>query len=146
MSNSPAARPQMSRRRATLDRNRPYGIVYGAGPVRFEQDHKKFDHKGFEILPDGGNDHTADDQFGGETPHASERPRSPAAERMRRTRQRRRAGIVAVVNIEITKEDIAQFVARNLLMPKEIGDQQQVASAVRRALDSWIGSPRRKTP
>ncbi len=136
----------MSRRRATLDRNRPYGIVYGAGPVRFEQDHKKFDHNGFEILPDGGTDHTADDQFGGETPHASERPRSPAAERMRRTRQRRRAGIVAVVNIEITKEDIAQFVARNLLMPKEIGDQQQVASAARRALDSWIGSPRRKTP
>ncbi len=135
----------MTQRRISLDHNRPHGIIYGGGPARYEQDDRQFDHQGLEILPDV-TVHTADDQFGGETPHASERPRSPAAERMRRTRQRRRAGIVAVVNIEITKEDIAQFVARNLLMPKEIGDQQQVASAARRALDSWIGSPRRKTP
>ncbi len=136
----------MTQRRISLDHNRPHGLIYGGGPARYEQDGKQFDHQGLEILPDRGTDHTAGDKFGGETPHASERPRSPAAERMRRTRQRRRAGIVAVVNIEITKEDIAQFVARNLLMPKEIGDQQQVASAARRALDSWIGSPRRKTP
>ncbi len=136
----------MTQRGSLLDRDRPFGLVYGGGACRYEQDHKRFDHQGREILPAVGTDQTASDQYCGETPHASERPRSPAAERMRRTRERRRAGIVAVVNIEVTKEDIAQFVARNLLMPKEIGDQQQVASAARRALDSWIGSPRRKTP
>ena len=136
----------MRRRRATLDRNRPYGIVYGAGPVRFEQDHKKFDHNGFEILPDVGTDHTAANQFGGETRRVSERPRSAAAARMRRTRQRRRAGIIVVCDLEITRKHIDVMITRNLLMPAGIGDQQQVASAVRRALDEWIGRARRKTP
>lgn len=137
---------RMTQRRARLDRDRPFALVYGGSACRYEQDHKRFDHQGLEILPDVGTDQTAGDQFGSETPHLSTGPRSAAAERMRRTRQRRRAGIVAVVNIEVTKEDIAQFVARNLMMPTEIGDQQQVASAVRRALDAWIRSPRPKTP
>ncbi len=130
----------MTRHRARLDHDRPYAAIYGGGPVRYEQDDRQFDHQGLEILPDVGTDRTTVDKSGGEAPHASERPRSPAAERMRRTRQRRRAGIVAVVNIEVTKEDIAQLVARNLLMPAEIGDQQKVALAVRRALNEWIKS------
>jgi predicted O-methyltransferase YrrM len=33
-----------------LDRNRPYGIVYGNAGHAFEQDGKKFDHHGREIL------------------------------------------------------------------------------------------------
>ncbi len=136
----------MTQRRISLDHNRPHGIISGGGPARYEQDGKQFDHQGLEILPDRGADHTAGDKFGGETPHASERPRSPAAERMRRTRQRRRAGIVVVRNIEITKKHIGVLVARNFLSPAETGDQQKVAIAVRRALDAWIGSARRNTP
>ncbi len=136
----------MTQRRISLDHNRPHGLIYGGGPARYEQDGKQFDHQGLEILPDVGTDQTADNQFGGDTPHASERPRSPAAERMHRTRKRRRAGIIIVRNIEITKKHIDVMITRNLLAPAEICDQQKVASAVRRALDSWIGSAHRKTP
>ncbi len=130
----------MTQRRARLDHSRSFGIVYGGGACRYEQDDKRFNHQGLEILPDAGTDQTASDQFGGETPHASERPRSPAAERMHRTRKRRRAGIIIVRNIEITKKHIGVLVARNLLMPVKISDQQKVALAVRRALNEWIKS------
>ena len=136
----------MTRRRARLDHSRSFGVVYGGGPARYEQDDKRFDHQGLEILPDRGTDHTAGDKFGGENPHANERPRSPAAERMHRTRKRRRAGIIIVRNIEITKKHIGVLVARNFLSPAELCDQDKLATAVLRALDEWIGSPRRKTP
>ncbi len=137
---------RMTQRRARLDHSRSFGVVYGGGACRYEQDHKRFDHQGLEILPDVGTDRTTVDKSGGEAPHASERPRSPAAERMRRTRQRRHAGIIVVRDLEITRKHIDVLVARNILMPAKIGDQQKVASAVRRALDSWIGNARRKTP
>ncbi len=136
----------MTQRRSLLDHSRSFGVVYGGGPARYEQDGKQFDHQGLEILPDVATAHTEVAKFGGETPHPSKRPRSAAAERMHRTRQRRRVGIIVVRNIEITKKHIDVMITRNLLSRAEIGDQQKVASAVRRALDSWIGSPRRKTP
>ncbi len=136
----------MTRRRARLDHSRSFGVVYGGGPARYEQDDKRFDHQGLEILPDVGAVHTAVDKIGGETPHASERPRSPAAERMRRMRQRRRAGIIVVRDLEITRKHIDVLVARNFLSPAELCDQDKLATAVLRALDEWIGSPHRKTP
>ena len=92
---------RMTQRRARLDHSRSFAIVYGGGACRYEQDDKRFDHQGLEILLDVGTDQTADNQFGGETPHASERPRSAAAERMRRTRERTRVGIAAVVSVEV---------------------------------------------
>ncbi len=64
----------MTQRRISLDHNRPHGIICGDGPARYEQDDRQFDHQGLEIWPDAGTDHTAGDQFGGETPYASERP------------------------------------------------------------------------
>ncbi len=127
----------MTRRRARLDHSRSFGVVYGGGPARYEQDDKRFDHQGLEILPDVGTDHAADDQFGGETLHASERPRSAAADRMHRARQRRRAGIIVVRNIEITKKHIDEMVTRNLLSRAEIGDQDKLTTAVLRALNEW---------
>ena len=136
----------MTQRRILLDHNRPHGLIYGGGPARYEQDGKQFDHQGLEILPDFGTDGNAGDQSVSEASHPSKRPRSAAAERMHRARQRRRSGIIVVRDLEITRKHIDVMITRNLLMPAEIGDQQQVANAVRRALDSWIGSPRRKTP
>ena len=59
---------------------------------------------------------------------------------MRRTRQRRRAGIIVVRNIEITKKHIDVMVTRNLLSPAETGDQDKLTTAVLRALDEWIVS------
>ncbi len=137
---------RMTQHRARLDHSRSYGVVYGGGHARFEQDGRQFDHQGFEILPDVGTDHTAGDQFGGATPHSSKRPRSAAAERMHRARQRRHSGIIVVRDLEITKKHIDVMITRNLLAPAEICDQQKVARAVRRAIDAWIGNPRRKTP
>ncbi len=130
----------MTRHRVRLDHDRPFAAIYGGGPVRYEQDDRQFDHQGLEILPDVGTDRTTVDKSGGEAPHASERPRSPAAERMRRTRQRRRAGIIVVRDLEITRKHIDVLVARNLLMSAIFGDQQTVALAVRRALNEWIKS------
>ncbi len=130
----------MNQYRARLDRNRSYGIVYGGDHARYEQDDKRVDHQGLEILPDVGTDHAADDQFGGETLHASERPRSAAADRMHRARQRRRAGIIVVRNIEITKKHIDVMVTRNLLSRAEIGNQGKLTTAVRRALEAWCNS------
>ncbi len=127
----------MTQRRISLDHNRPHGIIYGGGPARYEQDGKQFDHQGLEILPSGETGHTAANQFGGETPHPSERPRSAAADRMHRARQRRRAGIIVVRNIEITKKHIDEMVTRNLLSRAEIGDQDKLTTAVLRALNEW---------
>ena len=136
----------MTQRRALLDHNRPHGLIYGGGPARYEQDGKQFDHQGLEILPDVGTDHAAADKSGGENPQPSKRPRSAAAERMHRARQRRRSGIIVVRDLEITKKHIDVMITRNLLARAEIGDQEKLASAVRRALDEWMGSARRKTP
>jgi hypothetical protein len=33
-----------------LDKNKPFDVVYGDPSIRFEQDGKKFDHKGVEIV------------------------------------------------------------------------------------------------
>ncbi len=127
----------MTRRRSLLDHSRSFGVVYGGGPVRYEQDGKQFDHQGLEILPDFGTDGNAGDQSVSEAPHPSKSPRSAAAERMHRARRRRRAGIIVVCNLEITKNHIEVMVTRNLLSPSETGDQQKVANAVRRVINVW---------
>ncbi len=127
----------MTQRRISLDHNRPHGVIYGGGHARFEQDGRQFDHQGLEILPDVGTDHTAADQFGGETPRVSERPRSAAAARMRRTRQRRREGIAAVVSVEVHRRIVEEIVARHLLSPSRSSDRAEISAAVLRALNEW---------
>jgi len=134
--------------RRRLDRSRPFGIVYGLAPHRFEQDGRCFDAQGNEVLaaasaplrpPQALPVGSSKDR----RPQSARQPASEigttAAERMRRTRRRRRRGVVAVIAVEITQADIDRFVTRNVLGHANIGDRKAVAAAVRRALDEWPG-------
>src|SRR5215475_5931818 len=86
-----------------LDRSRSFGIVYGGADHRFEQDGLCFDAHGMEILSE-----EATTQIRGqpEVERACVHP-TAAASRMRRSRARRRAGVVAVVHLEVTERDVA---------------------------------------
>jgi len=130
----------MSTRRSELDQSRRYGVVHGECWYRFEQDGKKFDHQGLEILTDEVGEDAAKHQPRRNDAAVSQMPRSSAAERMRRTRERRRAGIIAVVGVEITKRDVEQFVARNLLSRGDAHDREKIAIAVRRAMENRLRS------
>ena len=123
----------MDQRRARLDHSRSFGIIYGGGACRYEQDRKQFDHRGIEIISAATTGEAAAWQPPGGTVARAEDPISPATVRMRRTRQRKRAGIIVVRNLEITKKHIDEMVTRNILSPAETGDQHKLAIAVRRA-------------
>ena len=127
----------MPSRQTLLDRDRPFATVYGEAPYRYEQDGKKFDHQGVEILTDEVGEDAAKHQPRGNDAAVSQMPRSSAAERMRRTRERRRAGIIAVVSVEIRQQDLDKLVARNLISPEETDDREKIATAIRRALENW---------
>ncbi len=101
INSSRAGGSTMSTRRSELDQSRRYGVVHGECWYRFEQDGKKFDHQGLEILTDEVGEDAAKHQPRRNDAAVSQMPRSSAAERMRRTRERRRAGIIAVVSVEI---------------------------------------------
>jgi hypothetical protein len=127
----------MSTRRSELDQSRRYGVVHGECWYRSEQDGKKFDHQGLEILTDEVGEDAAKHQPRRNDAAVSQMPRSSAAERMRRTRERRRAGIIAVVSVEIRQQDLDKLVARNLISPEETDDREKIATAIRRALENW---------
>ena len=123
---------------AKLDTSRPYGKVYGDSAHRYEQDGRLFDHRGNELVDSGGEAHGSDPR----SPVREHHPECPraaslAALRMRRTRERRKAGIVAVVNIEVTDRVANHLVARNLLAEGQIGDRARLADAIRGVLNSW---------
>jgi len=122
----------MTRQRAKLDQSRSYSAVYGDASYSYKQDGKRFDHQGLEIISDEAEEGPARLE-----PKAATRQQAPssAAERMRRTRQRRRAGIVAVVSVEIRQEVVDWLVARNLISPEEIDDRKKIATAVSRVLE-----------
>jgi hypothetical protein len=113
-----------------LDRSRPYGTVYGYANHRFEQDGLCFDAHGNEILPDTGREQTQ--------PTADVRPTSAqsssAAVRMRRSRERRRKGVVAIVHLEVTEQDVTALVTRNLLSSETGADRAELCRAIRTAL------------
>jgi len=130
----------MIRQRAELDRSRSYASVHGDASYRYEQDGKQFDHQGFEILADEAKEHIAMRRPEGTDEAVSRDVRSSAAQRMRRTRQRRRAGIIAVVNVEIRQEVVDWLVARNLISLEEADDRNKIAAAVQRELEIWCRS------
>jgi len=128
---------RMTQRRARLDHSRSFGIIYGGGACRYEQDRKQFDHRGIEIISAATTGEAAAWQPPGGTVARAEDPISPATVRMRRSRERRRAGILAVVSVEVHKRDVDVLVARHLLTAEDGTDREKLASAVRRALDAW---------
>ncbi len=128
---------RMTQHRARLDHSRSFGVVYGGGACRYEQDGKPFDHRGIEIISTERPSEATTWQPPGGTVACAEDPISPATVRMRRSRERRRAGILAVVRVEVHKRDVDVLVARHLLKAEDGTDREKLASAVRRALDAW---------
>jgi SOS response regulatory protein OraA/RecX len=63
---------------------------------------------------------------------------SPAAERMRRYRQRRRDG-VRVLSVELVETEIDELVAHNLLKEEERDDHCAIMLAVYAALYAFFG-------
>jgi ribosomal protein S25 len=124
----------MSPRPSHLDRSRSYASVHGDASYSYEQDGKQFDHQGLEILPEETGEVPARRE-----PKAAVRQQAPssAAQRMRKTRQRRRAGIIAVVSVEIRQEVLDHLVARNMISRDEIGDRAKISTAIGRILDDW---------
>jgi hypothetical protein len=141
----PSERPQIEPRpnapcRAHLDCGRTFATVRGEAWCRFEQDGKKFGQQGVEILTNDVGDDAAKHQPKNYNAAVSKKSRSVAAERMRRTRERRRAGIIAVVGVEITKRDVEQFVGRNLLSRGDAHDREKIAIAVRQSKENRLRS------
>ena len=64
--------------------------------------------------------------------------RSPAAERMRRHRQRRQDGLRCLI-IELRETEIDELVRRKLLKPETRNDLDAVKDAVYAHLDSTLG-------
>ena len=127
----------MSTRRSELDQSRRYGVVHGECWYRSEQDGKKFGQQCVEILNGRMAEDVADHQSKNYPPAIKPMRRSAAAERMRRTRERRCAGIIALVSLEIRQQDLDRLVARYLISPDESDDRKKIATAIRRALENW---------
>ena len=117
-----------------LDFKRPHAIVYGDAPHSYEQDGHCFDAAGRLIRPTEST-RSASNQAA--PPVVSSRLKS-AAERMRRSRQRRRNGIVAVIPVEISGRDVSQLLARKLLTNDSSGNRAAIAQAIRRLLTSAL--------
>lgn len=122
-------------RQTQLDHDRPFATVYGEAPYRYEQDGRQFDHRGLEVLTDEAGEDAAEHRSNTGNAGISQEARSSAAERMRRTRKRRRAGIIAVVSVEIRQEVVDWLVARNLISLEEMDDRKKLSTAIRRALE-----------
>ncbi len=127
----------MTQRRARLDHSRSFGKIYGGGACRYEQDRKQFDHRGIEIISAATTGEAAAWQPPGSTVARAEDPISPATERMRRTRERRREGIAAVVSVEVHRRIVEELVARHLLSPSRSSNRAEISAAVLRALNEW---------
>ncbi len=66
------------------------------------------------------------------------RPISAAAERMRRSRERRRDGM-RFVGIDVRDSEIAELVRRGLLAADDTDDHAAIAEAVGALLDEMMG-------
>ncbi len=135
----------MPRRQARLDRSRSFGTVHGSSRVRYEQDHKHFDHAGVEILEDGSEptpppaSRTASSPA--TKPSRSVKAPSPAARRMRRTRARRRAGMM-VVKLEISRQVIDHLIEHAGLERDDANDREKLAGAIGSLVDDWVNTNR----
>ena len=62
-------------------------------------------------------------------------PISPAAERMRRYRERRRRGL-SCIKVQLRRSEVDALIACGLLEPAERQDRRALAAALHRYLDS----------
>ena len=142
-----AGLPTMTASRAKLDRNRPFGTVYGEAQHRYEQDDRYFDHQGLEVDDRGNPVFLAQDTAAKYTRHASTKrgagtpeKLSATAERVRRLRERRRQGIVCVVNVPVAEKAICALIRRGNLPAGRARDRDAIAAAVAKALGAWVES------
>ena len=73
-------------------------------------------------------------------PSAEPGSRSPAAERMRRHRQRRRDGIRCLV-IELRETEIDELIRKGLLRPETRNDTSAIIDALYSHLESTLDPP-----
>ena len=73
-------------------------------------------------------------------PSAEPVSRSPAAERMRRHRQRRRDGLRCLI-IELRETEIDVLIRKGLLKPETRNDTSAIIDALYAYLDHTLGSP-----
>lgn len=62
---------------------------------------------------------------------------STAAERMRRYRERKRAGVLCVVQTPVYALDAEAFVKRGRLRPEDEGNREKIAEAVEYLVDDF---------
>ena len=131
-------------RAPSLERSRPYGVVYGGGPIRYEQDHRHFDHQGREVDQEGQPvlqvPKTMDR---GKRPASSSdgnpsgKPGASSAERVRRLRERRRQGVRFVLSVPVTDLMIDALIQRGLINDEAAGNRDMIAQALTEAIEAW---------
>ena len=137
----------MTASRAQLDRSRSFGTVYGGGRVRYEQNNRCFDHQGLEVDARGNPVFLTQDTAAEETSQASTKrgagtpeELSATGKRIRRLRERRRQGIVYVVNIPVSEKAICALIKRGKLTTDLARDRDAIAAAVAKVLGAWVES------
>jgi len=144
-SNGPATR---------IDMSRPYGRVFGTPGVAFAQDGAWYDVHGSLVL--ASQDQQSDtvlpptEASAAAAPEAACAPadtprRSPAAERMQVSRQRRRDGL-RCIPLEIRDDEIGALVKASLLGPDARNNRNAIAIALGKLMDQlppewWIAPP-----
>jgi hypothetical protein len=79
------------------------------------------------------------------SPRKEDDARPSAAERMRRSRKRRRDGLRCYI-VEVFDREVATLIDLGLLLPAERGDPRAVVRAVHTLLDRTLGEPRYAHP
>ena len=72
------------------------------------------------------------------TDHPTERRISPAAERMRRSRQRQRQGLACLI-VEVKTDEVDEMVRRKLIREEDRHDRNSVLLGLYRHLDQTLG-------
>ena len=129
-----------------IDTTRPYGRVFGMLGVAFTQDDAWYDSQGWLVPgpsaeascaaspPAAGAGGTAQQPAPAEAPEPAPQI-SPGAERMRRSRQRRRNGL-RCIPFEVRDSEIDGLVTLGLLDPVTRNDEHAVGRALGKLLDT----------
>jgi hypothetical protein len=141
-----------------IDTTRPYGRVYGTLGVAFTQDDAWYDLQGrlvhspsaeplYAASPPAADVAATAHQTAPVEPPAKNQQISPGAERMRRSRQRRRNGL-RCIPFEVRYSEVDGLVTLGLLDPVTRNDEHAIGRALGKLLDTvpperWPVAPRR---